>query len=164
MVGKSSPEMASLDVNGVIENILDLMRAELRQHDVLLETDLFTGLEPVLGDRVQLQQVILNLVKNGIEATSEIKDRRRMLRVATRPDGEGNVLTAVEDSGTGFDPDKIDRIFEPLFTTKREGMGMGLSICRSIIEAHGGRLWATANLPHGATFQFTLPVNADTAS
>jgi len=157
MVGKSSPEMTSLDINGVIENILDLMRAELHQHDVLLETELFTGLEPVSGDRVQLQQVILNLVKNGIEATSEIRDRQRMLRVVTRPDADGNVLTAVEDSGIGFDPAKIDRIFEPLFTTKREGMGMGLSICRSIIEAHGGRLRATPRLPFGSIFQFTLP-------
>ncbi|WP_426614411.1 trifunctional serine/threonine-protein kinase/ATP-binding protein/sensor histidine kinase [Bradyrhizobium sp. McL0616] len=158
MVRKSPSEMTGIDINAVIESILDLMRAELHRHDVSLEVDLREGLDPVTGDGVQLQQVVLNLVMNAIEAMSEGPKQPRTLRVATRPDGEGNVKTSVQDSGIGFDLAQIDRIFEPLFTTKREGMGMGLSICRSIIEAHGGRLWASSQLAGGSVFEFILPM------
>jgi signal transduction histidine kinase len=97
---------------------------------------------------------------NGIEAMSTIKDRPRVLRVSSRIDGPDSVLIAVTDTGTGLDPTKMDQIFDAFFTTKSEGMGMGLSICRSIIEAHGGRLWASPNSPHGSVFQFTMPVTA----
>jgi PAS domain S-box-containing protein len=160
LVRRSSPEMTKLDINGVIEDILDLMRVELRRHHVSFETALLPGLEPVLGERVQLQQVIANLVMNGVEAMSTVMHRPRKLRIDTQLDGDGNVLIAVEDSGTGLDPANMSRIFDPLFTTKREGMGMGLSICRSIVEAHGGRLWASPHPLHGSIFRFTLPTVA----
>ena len=113
------------------------------------------------GDRVQLQQVIINLVVNGIEAMQSVTDRPRELVIRSQPDETGRVLVTVTDSGVGISAENADRLFNAFFTTKSSGMGMGLSICRSIVEAHGGRLWATANVPHGATFQFTLPVNTD---
>jgi signal transduction histidine kinase len=118
----------------------------------------------VLGDRVQLQQVIINLMMNGIEAMLSTTDRPRELVIRSGQDDAHGVLVSVMDCGVGISAEDADRLFNAFFTTKPDGMGMGLSICRSIIEAHGGRLWATANVPHGATFQFTLPVNADTAS
>jgi PAS domain S-box-containing protein len=154
---KSPSEMVELGINGVIENILELTRAELIKHEILVETDLPEGLETIMGDRVQLQQVILNLIMNGIEAMGDVKHQRRVLRVKTGLDEDGDVLVMVEDSGMGLDPTMIERIFDPLFTTKREGLGLGLSISRSIVEAHGGRLWASPRLPHGTVFQFTLP-------
>src|SRR5712672_1375215 len=161
---KSRPEMTQLDINDVIAEVLALTRGELRRHDVSLETELSGGLETIMADRIQVQQVILNLVMNGIEAMNAITDRPRVLRVGSRIDGPGSVLIAVTDTGTGLDPAKVDRIFDAFFTTKPEGMGMGLSICRSIIEAHGGRLWASPNPPHGSVFRFTLPVMVDSSS
>jgi C4-dicarboxylate-specific signal transduction histidine kinase len=155
---KSAPEMARFDVNSAIADVLTLTQGELQRHDVLLETKLSAGIEPVLGDRGQMQQVILNLIVNGIEAmTANIYDPR-VLRVSSRTEGPSNVLVAVADTGTGLDTTKMDRIFDAFFTTKPEGMGMGLSICRSIVEAHGGRLWASPNSPRGSIFQFTVPV------
>jgi signal transduction histidine kinase len=118
----------------------------------------------ILGDRVQLQQVIINLVMNGIEAMQSVADRPRELAIRSNRDETQQVLVSVTDCGVGIAAENADRLFNPFFTTKSSGMGMGLSICRSIMEAHGGRLWATANISHGATFQLTLPVNADTAS
>jgi signal transduction histidine kinase len=118
----------------------------------------------VLGDRVQLQQVFINLVMNGIEAMQSVTDRPRELVIRSRQDERQHVLVSVTDYGVGISAENADRLFTAFFTTKSSGMGMGLSICRSIIEAHGGRLWASANLPYGATFQFILPVNANTAS
>jgi PAS domain S-box-containing protein len=155
---KTTSEMTQLDINGVIEEVLVLMGGELRRHDIMLETELTTGLAPVVADRIQIQQVILNLVTNAIEALSMITGRSRVLRLSTRPEGTGAVLMAVADMGTGLDQAAKDRIFEPFFTTKPDGMGMGLSICGSIVEAHGGRLWASPNLPYGSIFQFSLPV------
>jgi len=115
-------------------------------------------LPPALGDRIQLQQVIMNLIVNGSDAMVPVLDRPRILRIGSKPDSGGDtIIVAVEDLGTGIDPATADRIFDPLFTTKRDGMGMGLSICRSIIQAHGGRLWVTPGNSHGAVFQFTLP-------
>jgi signal transduction histidine kinase len=157
MASKSPSQMANLDVNGLIESILELIQAELARHEVFVETDLFRGLEPIMGDRVQLQQVVANLVMNGIEAMSSLQHQRRVLRIKTRRDGEDDVLVAVEDDGIGLDPANGDRIFDPLFTTKHEGLGMGLSISRSIVEAHGGRLWASPRFPVGSSFQFALP-------
>ena len=154
---KSPSEMAEFDVNGVIENILELMRVELTRHDISVDADLTGGLATIMGNRVQLQQVMMNLIMNGIEAMSGLERQRRVLRVNTRLDGDGSVLVAVEDCGMGLDPANCDRVFDPLFTTKREGLGMGLSISRSIVEAHGGRLWASQRLPNGAIFQFALP-------
>jgi signal transduction histidine kinase len=118
----------------------------------------------ILGDRVQLQQVIINLVLNGIEAMQSVTDRPRELVIRSRQEERQQVLVSVTDCGIGISAENADLLFNPFFTTKSGGMGMGLSICRSIMQAHGGQLWAIANVPHGATFKFTLPVNADTAS
>src|SRR5229473_493809 len=141
-----------------------LRQRELFSHRVSLRMELAPTLPMTLADRVQLQQVIINLVMNGIEAMQSVTDRPRELVIRSRQDGTQQVLVSVTDCGVGISAENADRMFNAFFTTKSSGMGMGLSICRSIIEAHGGRLWATANVPHGATFQFTLPVNADTAS
>jgi signal transduction histidine kinase len=117
----------------------------------------------VLGDRVQLQQVILNLVANGIEAMNAITQWPKELSISSKVTEDDRVLVSVRDCGTGFAPRLIDRVFDPFFTTKNEGMGLGLSISRTIVEAHGGNLWAVANNDHGATFQFTLPRMAQAA-
>jgi signal transduction histidine kinase len=164
MARKSGPEMTLFDINDAVRDVLALIRGEMRRHDVLLETELFPDLGSIMGDRVQLQQVILNLIRNGIEAMSALTLRPRVLRVSSQTDEHGNVIIAVTDTGTGLDPAKVDCIFDPFFTTKPEGMGMGLSICRSIVEAHGGRLWASPNLPYGSVFRFTLPVMVDSSS
>jgi len=137
-----------------------LVRRELTSHRVLLRMELAPALPMILGDRVQLQQVIINLVMNGIEAMQSVADRPRQLVIRSRQDEPQQVLASVTDCGVGISAENAERLFYAFFTTKSGGMGMGLSICRSIIETHGGRLWATTNLPHGATFQFTLPVNA----
>jgi len=131
---------------------------------VSLQMELTPALPMILADRVQLQQVMINLVMNGIEALQSITDRPRELVIRSRRDETQRVLVSVTDCGVGISAENADQLFTAFFTTKSGGMGMGLSICRSIMEAHGGRLWATANVPHGATFQFTLPVNADTPS
>jgi signal transduction histidine kinase len=155
---KAPPELTQLEVNDVIAEVLGLLRGELRRHDIVLETELSSGLEPVMVDRIQVQQVILNLVMNGIEAMNPITDRSRVLRLTTQLEGTGAVLIRVADTGIGLDHAAKERIFDAFFTTKSDGMGMGLSICRSIVEAHGGRLWASPNLPHGSIFQFIMPV------
>ena len=118
----------------------------------------------VLADRIQLQQVVLNLIINGIEAMNGISERRRELRVSTERDGSNGVITAVRDSGVGLNPESLEHLFDPFYTTKPDGMGMGLAISRSIIEAHGGRLWATLNAPCGAVLQFTLPHDGERIS
>src|SRR5262249_11314258 len=118
----------------------------------------------VLGDRVQLQQVIMNLLVNGIQATSPVTDRPHELRIRSRQNRPGEILVAVEDSGIGIEPDKVDKLFTAFFTTKPSGMGIGLSICRSIVEQHGGRIWATRNSEAGSTFQFTLPASGAASS
>jgi signal transduction histidine kinase len=140
------------------------VQRELISHRVSLRMELTPALPMILVDRVQLQQVIINLAMNAIEAMQSITDRPRELVIQSRQDETQQLLVSVTDCGVGISAENADRLFNAFFTTKSSGMGMGLSICRSIMEAHGGRLWATANVPHGATFQFTLPVNADTAS
>jgi PAS domain S-box-containing protein len=147
---------APLDINETILETITLTRSELERHRISLQTELGDGLPQIWGDRVQLQQVILNLVMNAIEAMSEISEGSRELLVSTSIDAPVGVIVAVRDSGPGLKPDSLARLFDPFFTTKPAGMGMGLSICRSITEAHGGRLWATPNAPRGAVFQFTL--------
>jgi len=164
LANKSSIEKVPLDINDVVREIIALVQRELISHQVSLRTELAPALPMILGDRVQLQQVVINLVMNGIEAMQSITDRPRELVIRSRPDETPRVLVSVTDCGDGISAENKDRLFNAFFTTKSSGMGMGLSICRSIMEGHGGRLWATANVPHGATFQFTLPVNADTAS
>jgi PAS domain S-box-containing protein len=162
LANKSDLEMVPLDVNDVVREVIALMQRELFNHEVSLLTEL-ASLPAILGDRVQLQQVIINLVMNGIEAMQSVTDRQRELVIRSRQDEKQQVLVSVTDCGVGISAEDADRLFTAFFTTKSSGMGMGLSICRSIMEAHGGRLWVTPNVPHGATFQFTLPVNADVA-
>jgi PAS domain S-box-containing protein len=158
---KSSPEMVQLDLNEAIQEVLTLMTGELHRHDILLETRLLAGPAPVVGDRIQLQQVVLNLVANSIEAMSASIDQPRTLRVRSQSIAPDSVLVDVEDTGAGIDPATMNRLFDAFFTTKPNGLGMGLSICRSIVEAHGGRLWASANVPHGSIFHFTVPARAE---
>jgi C4-dicarboxylate-specific signal transduction histidine kinase len=161
---KTDPQMAPLDINDVVNEVIALVQREVFSHGVSLRTELAPALPAVLADRVQLQQVLINLVINGIEAMQPVPDRPRQLVIRSRQDEAGQLLISVADCGVGIAAENVDRLFNPFFTTKSSGMGMGLPICRSIIESHGGRLYATATVPHGATFQFTLPVNADTAS
>jgi PAS domain S-box-containing protein len=164
LANKTSIEKVPLDVNDVVREVIALVQRELISHQVSLRTEFAPALPMILGDRVQLQQVIINLVMNGIEAMQSVTDRPRELVIRSRQDETQQVLVSVTDCGVGISAENADRLFNAFFTTKSSGMGMGLSICRSIIEAHGGRLWTTANVPHGAMFQFTLPVNTDIAS
>jgi PAS domain S-box-containing protein len=154
---KSGPQLTKLDIDDAIEEVLALTRGELQQYGIVLHKDLAAGDQPVLGDKVQLQQVMLNLIMNAIQAMGAITDRRKELTVSAAPAEPGRVQVAVEDTGPGLDPAMVQRIFEPFFTTKSDGLGMGLSICRSIIEAHGGQLWVTARAPHGSALHFTIP-------
>ena len=161
---KTEIEKVPPDVNDVFREVAVLVRRELVSHQVSLRTEFASALPMILADRVQLQQVIINLVMNGIEAMQAVTDRPRELVIRSGQNETQQVLVSVTDCGVGISTENADRLFNAFFTTKASGMGMGLSICRSIIEAHGGRLWATANVPHGAAFQFTLPVNADDAA
>jgi PAS domain S-box-containing protein len=158
---KSDIEKVPLDVNHVLRETIGLMQREVFSHQVSLRMELVPALPTILGDRVQLQQVIINLVMNGIEAMQSVTDRPRELLIRSRRHEKQLVLVSVTDCGVGISAENADRLFNAFFTTKSSGMGMGLSICRSIMEAHGGRLWATANVPHGATFQFTIPWQAE---
>jgi PAS domain S-box-containing protein len=162
LANKTGIEKLPLDVNDVAREVISLVQRELVSKQVSLQMELAPALPTILGDRVQLQQVIINLVMNGIEAMQSVTDRPRELVIRSSQDETKQVLVSVADCGVGISAENADRLFDAFFTTKSSGMGMGLSICCSIIEAHGGRLWATASLPHGATFQFTLPVNANT--
>jgi PAS domain S-box-containing protein len=155
---KSAPQMATLDIDDAIREVLALTTGELRRHGVVLQTELAGGDRPVLGDRVQLQQVLLNLIMNGVQAMSGVTERARELMVSSSIADPGSLLISVEDTGVGLDPDVAERVFEPFFTTKPEGLGMGLSICRSIVEAHRGRLWLSPRDPHGAAIRFTVPI------
>jgi PAS domain S-box-containing protein len=163
LANKTSIEKAPLDVNDVVRETIVLVQRELISHQVLLRMELAPALPMILGDRVQLQQVIINLVMNGVEAMQPVTDRSRELVIRSHQDETQQVLVSVTDCGVGIAAENADRLFNPFFTTKSSGMGMGLSICRSIMEGHGGRLWATANLPHGAMFQFTLPLHQEDA-
>jgi PAS domain S-box-containing protein len=155
-IKKEPAEKIELDINEVIQEVLALAGRELYENQVLPDQELKTDLPLVLADRVQLQQVLLNLIVNGIEAMAAVTDRPRLLGVQSRIDESGDVLVAVSDSGVGFGLE-LNSVFNPFFTTKANGMGMGLSISRSLVESHGGRLWAAPNSPHGAVFSFTLP-------
>ena len=154
---KTSPQKARLDVNDVIRDVVPLIGTEMRSHEVSLRIELAPALPPVLADRVQLQQVLINFVMNGIEAMASVDGRSRELVIRSQPEDDDHVVVAVQDVGVGIDGEKTDELFSAFYTTKPNGMGMGLSISRSIIEAHGGRLWATPNPDHGATFHFALP-------
>jgi PAS domain S-box-containing protein len=164
MLTKGTPERTKVHVNELIRELGTLLQAEASRNQVELQTEMASDLPPAIGDRVQLQQVIVNLVLNGIEAMSAVVDRPRRLVIRSERQNSEELLVAVRDSGVGIDAKDFKRIFDAFFTTKAQGMGMGLSICRSIVEAHGGRLWAIANRDYGATLQFTLPADRDTAS
>ena len=156
-IKKTPAEKSLLNINDVIQEVLDLAAHEIQKNKIMVERQLSQSSTVVFADRVQLQQVLLNLIMNGIEAMTAVTDRARVLSVQSGIDNSGDVLVAVRDSGTGVSVD-CDRIFIPFFTTKPNGMGMGLPITRSLIESHGGRLWAEPNCPNGAVFSFTLPV------
>ena len=150
-------------MNEAIREVVALAQGEVRRNGVALRVELEGDLPPVRGDRVQLQQVVLNLIMNGIEAMVSVADRRRELLICSRQHESDKVLVAVQDSGIGLDPQRMGRIFDAFHTTKSQGMGMGLAISRSIIESHGGRLWAIPNDGPGVTFEFALPVETTSA-
>src|ERR1051325_8538780 len=156
LVKKTPPRNDLVDLNEVIDEVLALAQSEARRNRVSLKRQFKDDLPRVRGDRVQLQQVILNLIINGLEAIAKSKDGPRELSVSSNVDEKSNVIVAVKDSGDGLDTANLERVFDAFYTTKPEGMGMGLAISRTIIESHGGRLWATPNSPKGAVFQFTL--------
>jgi PAS domain S-box-containing protein len=161
-LAKKAPlSMARFDVNEAVLDVIALTRNELVRHGVSLRTQLATGLPLIEGDRIQLQQVILNLILNAVEAMSGIDNGAREVRISTGKEASDAVLVSVRDFGPGLDPQSVDSLFKAFYTTKPGGLGMGLAICRSIIQSHGGRLWATANEPRGAVFQFTLPLERD---
>jgi signal transduction histidine kinase len=157
LIKKAPPRKDGVDINEAIHEVIELTRGEAVKTGVSVQMHLADDLPLIHGDRVQLQQVILNLIVNAIEAMSGVRDGPRELRISTRTVETGGILVTVRDSGPELAPDAFDRLFEAFYTTKPGGLGMGLSICRSIIEAHGGRLWAEANEPRGAVFQFLTP-------
>jgi PAS domain S-box-containing protein len=161
---RAKPQKTRLELNDVVNDVVSLVQREVLNHRVSLRLKLAPELPPLLGDRVQLQQVIINFVMNGIQAMADIGDAPRELLIESRHDNGGHVVVAVRDSGTGIDLENANRLFDAFFTTKPDGMGMGLSICRSIIEAHGGRVWASNNAGRGAVFQFSLPAIGESAS
>jgi signal transduction histidine kinase len=154
---KSDTKRARLNLNDVIDEVTLLVRHEVSSHRISLRRELASGLPPVLGDQVQLEQVLINLVINAIQAMATVMDRPRELLIRSGMQEPDQLVVAVRDSGIGIAPEKLSQVFDTFFTTKADGMGMGLSICRSIIEAHGGQVWASSNDGPGVTFQFTLP-------
>ncbi|HTR12815.1 MAG TPA: ATP-binding protein, partial [Roseiarcus sp.] len=161
LIKKAQPVDERVEINAAIREVIDLTRGEATKNGVKVQTDLAEGLLLVRGDRVELQQVILNLILNALEAMSAMSEGSRELLIGAGITEEGDVLAAVRDSGPGLTPAILEHLFDAFYTTKPNGLGLGLSICRSIIEAHGGRLWASANAPRGAVFQFTLPTHPD---
>jgi len=157
LVKKAPPRNDRLDINETVSEVIAVTRSEMERNGVSLRTRLMNDLPLVRGDRIQLQQVILNLIMNAIDAMSGVSEGARELWIGTETNASDGALVAVQDSGPGLDPVSLEHLFDAFYTTKSGGMGMGLSICRSIIEAHKGRIWAEKNVPQGATFQFTLP-------
>jgi C4-dicarboxylate-specific signal transduction histidine kinase len=157
LITKATPEKSRLQINQVIEQTAALAAGQASRNEVAIKLELAPELPPVLGDSIQLQQVIVNLLMNGIEAMNSVTDRPRTLRVRSESQKNGQIRVSVRDSGIGLSADVMGRLFEPFFTTRQKGMGMGLPISRSIVEAHGGKLWAESNGSGGAIFQFTLP-------
>jgi C4-dicarboxylate-specific signal transduction histidine kinase len=151
------PQKDDFEINEAIREIISLGQEDLVKNDVSVHTRFAQGLPLVCADQVQLQQVILNLITNAVEAMSGVCEGTRELRISTGQTTSGDILVAVQDSGPGLDAQSLDHLFDAFYSTKPRGLGIGLSICRAIIEAHGGRLWASLSEPHGATFQFTLP-------
>jgi signal transduction histidine kinase len=164
IIKKVATRTDRFDINEAISEVIALTRSEVLRNGVSLQTLLAKDLPLIQADRVQLQQVILNLIVNAVQAMSGVSERSRELLIGSRKDASTGVLVTVRDSGPGLNPESFDHLFDAFYTTKPGGMGMGLSICRSIIEAHGGQMWATANVPQGAIFEFTVPAHRETAS
>jgi len=164
LFGKQGGKTESVDLNGAAREVIEFTLNDLHRRRVTLRTELADDLPPVTGDRVQLQQVILNLVLNAADAVSAIEDRPRHLLLRTNCDSDDHVGLRVEDTGVGFEPHEAQLLFEPFYTTKSGGMGIGLSVSRSIIEHHGGRLWAEHNAGPGSTFAFAIPTRGRNCS
>jgi C4-dicarboxylate-specific signal transduction histidine kinase len=160
-IKKAPPRREPFDLNEAVGEVIGMVRSATVKGGVAVSTQLMDGLAPVHGDRVQLQQVVMNLILNAIEAMISVEKDARELSIRTGKGLAGSVLVEVRDAGPGVDPGKLERVFEPFYTTKTTGIGMGLSICRNIIDGHGGQLWVSANQPRGAVFQFTLPAVRD---
>jgi PAS domain S-box-containing protein len=160
-IKKAPPRNGRFEINEAIEEVIEMVRAPIDKNKVSVRTRLAAGLTSVWGDRVQLQQVVMNLILNSVEAMSAVEEGARELSISTKQGQTSDISVAVQDSGPGIDPEHLERVFAPFYTTKPGGIGMGLSICRSIIAAHGGRLWAEANRPRGTIFQFTLPAGPE---
>jgi PAS domain S-box-containing protein len=161
LMRRSPMRMDSVDINEAVREVIELTRSEALKNKVALQTELADRLPFVRGDRVQLQQVVLNLILNAVQAMDAVPDEAREVRITTSESSPGEVCLGVRDTGPGLAPDSFSRLFEAFYTTKPGGMGMGLAICRSIVEAHGGRLWASANTPRGVMFQFSMPVGKE---
>jgi PAS domain S-box-containing protein len=161
IVKKAPPRIEPLHLNEVIGEVIELTRSEAMKSDVAVQTQFAENLSAVTGDQTQLQQVILNLILNAVQAMSESGLDVRELQISTEANQPDGVIVSVRDSGPGIRQENLDRLFDPFYTTKSTGMGMGLAICRSIVEGHGGRIWATANIPRGAAFHFTLPAASE---
>jgi PAS domain S-box-containing protein len=159
LVKKASPRRDEFQINEAIDEVISLTHGEIAKNGVALHREFAAGLPLVHADRVQVQQVILNLITNAVEAMSGVPEEQRELRVTTTTAGAEGIRVAVRDSGSGLDPANLNRVFDSFYSTKPGGLGIGLSICRSIVEAHGGRLWVEAAKPRGAIFAFMLPVN-----
>jgi C4-dicarboxylate-specific signal transduction histidine kinase len=158
-VKKSKPAQVVVDMNALIHDVSELMNIDARMAKAEVAFELTQPLPPVVGDRIQLEQVMVNLMRNGFEAMRDSQQELRRLTIRTACDGRRNITVDVSDSGTGIVPAEIDRVFDRFFTTKPDGMGMGLPISQSIIKNHGGRLWVSANADRGSTFHFTLPID-----
>jgi signal transduction histidine kinase len=163
MFQKDLGERGPVNVNDLIDEVIAIVRGELERHQVLLESRLCGQLPTIIAERTQLQQVMLNLVINAVEAMSSVTDRKRILIVRSEMSESDSVLITVEDSGTGIELSNTGRIFDAFFSTKAQGMGMGLSVCRTIIESHGGQLWFSARSPHGSSFSAKLPMSLRTS-
>ena len=160
LIKKAPPRKDPLGINEAIVEVITLTHSEAVKNGVSVRTQLAEGLPLIRGDRVQLQQVILNLILNAVQAMSGVSERSRELLISTGQDASGAVLVTVQDSGPGLNPESVDSVFDAFYTTKPQGLGMGLSICRSVVDAHGGRIWASRTAGPGATIQFTLPSHA----
>jgi signal transduction histidine kinase len=157
LFGKRAAVMDTLNLNDAAREVVALSKGDLLRAQVVLQVDLSDDLQPITGDRIQLQQVMLNLIRNAADAMSKVDDRPRRLLISTSHDENDHVRFSVQDAGVGLNPAEMDRLFEAFYTTKQAGMGIGLTVCRSIIESHNGRLWARPNEGHGATFSFSIP-------
>src|SRR5438034_6055545 len=164
LIKREPPRTDGVEMNEAILEVMALTHGEVVKNGVAVQTQLAEGLPLIQGDRVQLQQVLLNVILNAVEAMSGVSEGARELRIDTGPDASGGVLVTVQDSGPGLHPESVDRLFDAFYTTKPGGMGMGLSICRAIVEAHGGQIWAAGAAGPGATVQFTLPVEVSVST